>query len=76
MKETEVVRSELDRYLEEAVKDEVPHFDILKWWKTNPLLTIYSLTWLVTYWQSQYQLLFQNPFLVRELEFLISFLAP
>lgn len=30
MKETEVVRSELDRYLEEAVKDEVPHFDILK----------------------------------------------
>lgn len=29
MEEMEFVRSELDRYLEKAVEDEVPHFDIL-----------------------------------------------
>ena len=28
-----VIRSELDRYLEEGVENDVPNFDILDWWK-------------------------------------------
>ena len=31
--ESVVIRSELDRYLEEGVENDVPNFDILDWWK-------------------------------------------
>lgn len=74
-KEVEVVRSELDRYLEEAVEDVVPHFDILQWWKTKS--STYRILSRLAHdvLEIRYQLLLQNPLLALGEEYLINFVA-